>query len=123
VGSVLPSLFLAPTTIRRRKQSTPRRRKQSNPKPSFNTKREVRKETLKPREEAFVCMFSGRAGHLDGFCFYRKRIQKRHFDYARNSYRNGFTDFLPCPYSHAAPSIPSCAVSHFFHGPNHRSCG
>jgi hypothetical protein len=41
----------------------------SNPKSSFNPKREVRKETPKPREEAFVCMFCGRAGHLDEFCF------------------------------------------------------
>jgi hypothetical protein len=41
----------------------------SNPKPSFNPKREVRKETSKPREESFVCMFCGRAGHLDEFCF------------------------------------------------------
>jgi hypothetical protein len=37
----------------------------SNPKPSFNPKREVRKETPKSREEAFVCMFCGRVGHLD----------------------------------------------------------
>jgi hypothetical protein len=29
----------------------------SNPKPSFNRNREVRKETHKPREEGFVCMF------------------------------------------------------------------
>jgi hypothetical protein len=29
----------------------------SNPKSSFNPKREVRKETLKPREEIFVCIF------------------------------------------------------------------
>jgi hypothetical protein len=29
----------------------------SNPKSSFNQKKEVRKETLKPREEAFVYMF------------------------------------------------------------------
>jgi hypothetical protein len=29
----------------------------SNPKPSFNPEREVRKETPKPREEAFICMF------------------------------------------------------------------
>jgi hypothetical protein len=29
----------------------------SNPKSSFNPKRELRKETPKPREEAFVCMF------------------------------------------------------------------
>jgi hypothetical protein len=40
----------------------------SNPKPSFNSKREARKET-KLREEAFICMFYGCAGHLDEFCF------------------------------------------------------
>jgi hypothetical protein len=40
-----------------------------NPKPSFNPKGEARKETLKPREEAFVCMFCGRDGQLDEFCF------------------------------------------------------
>jgi hypothetical protein len=34
----------------------------SNPKPSFNPKREVRKETPKPRKKAFVCMFCGRVG-------------------------------------------------------------
>jgi hypothetical protein len=41
----------------------------SNPKSSFNPKREGRKETSKPREEAFMCMFCGCAGHLDEFCF------------------------------------------------------
>jgi hypothetical protein len=41
----------------------------SNPKPSFNPKREARKETPKPIEEAFICMFCARAGHLDEFCF------------------------------------------------------
>jgi hypothetical protein len=54
----------------------------SNPKPSFNPKREARKETPKPREEAFVCMFCGRAGHLDEFCFRRKRIERRRVEYA-----------------------------------------
>jgi hypothetical protein len=34
-----------------------------------NPKREARKEPPKPREEAFVCMFCSRAGHLDKFCF------------------------------------------------------
>jgi hypothetical protein len=58
----------------------------SNPKPSFNPKREARKETPKPGEEAFVCMFCGCVGHLDDFCFFRKRIEKRRIDYARNSY-------------------------------------
>jgi hypothetical protein len=41
----------------------------SNPKPSFNPKKEVKRETPKPREAAFVCMFCDRAGHLDEFCF------------------------------------------------------
>jgi hypothetical protein len=42
---------------------------QSNSKPSFNPMREARKETPKPREDVFVCMFCGRAGHLVQFCF------------------------------------------------------
>jgi hypothetical protein len=75
----------------------------SSPKPSFNPKREVRKESSKPREEAFVCMFCGCAGYFE----------KRHFDYARNSYRDEFIDFLPRSYSRAP--------SRFFHGSNHRS--
>jgi hypothetical protein len=77
----------------------------SNPKPSFNPK----------REEASICMFCGRAGHLDEFYFCHKRIEKRRFDYARNSYRDEFIDFLPRTSSRASP--------HFFHAPNHRSYG
>jgi hypothetical protein len=57
----------------------------ANPKPTFNPKRKVRKETPKSREETFVCMFCGHA-HLDEFYFWCKRIQRRRFDYARNSY-------------------------------------
>jgi hypothetical protein len=67
----------------------------SNPNPSFNLKREARKQSPKPREEAFVCMFCGRAGHLDEFCFRRKRIERRHVEYARDSYRDEFIDFPP----------------------------
>jgi hypothetical protein len=85
----------------------------SNPKPSFNPKREVRKETPKPRVEVFICMFCGHAGHLDEFFFHCKRIEKRRFDYARNSYHNEFIDFLPRTYSRAS--------FYLFHGPNHRS--
>jgi hypothetical protein len=109
----------------------------SNLKPSFHPKREVRKETPKPREEAFVCMFCGRAGHLDEFCFRRKRIERRHVEYARDSYRDEFIDFPPHSYSHvppyfysrasphtfsrALPCTSSGALSQFAHGPNHRS--
>jgi hypothetical protein len=101
----------------------------SNPKPSFNPKREVRKETLRPREEAFVCIFYGRAGHLDEFCFRRKRIKKRHFDYARNSYHDEFIDFPPHSYSRipprsysrALPRTSPRALPQFNHGLNHRS--
>jgi hypothetical protein len=103
----------------------------SNTKPYFNPKKEVRKETPKLRKQAFVCMFYGRAGHLDEFCFWCKRIEKRCLDYARNSYRDEFINFPPrsyshdpsCSYSRASPSTSSHALSHFSHGPNHRSYG
>jgi hypothetical protein len=85
----------------------------SSSKPSFNPKREVRKETPKPREEVFVCMFCGCVGHLDEICFRRKRIEKRHFDYARNSYHDEFFDFPPHSYSHASRHTSSRALSHF----------
>jgi hypothetical protein len=60
----------------------------SNPKPFFNPKRGVKKESLKLREEDFVCIFCGRTGHFDKFCFRRKRIKRRRIEYARNSYRD-----------------------------------
>jgi hypothetical protein len=97
----------------------------SNPKLSFNPKRGVKKETPKPREEeeAFLCMFCGRVSHLDEFCFHCKRIEKMRFDYARNSYRDEFIDFLPRSYSRALPHTSSRALSRFSHGPNHHSYG
>jgi hypothetical protein len=60
-------------------------------------------------------MFCGHAGHLDEFCFYHKRMEKRRFDYARNSYRDESINFLPHTSSRASP--------HLFHGPNHLSYG
>jgi hypothetical protein len=111
----------------------------SNPKPSFNLKREARKETPKPREEAFVSIFCGCAGHLDEFCFQQKRIETRHVEYARDSYRDEFIDFPPHTYSHvpprfysrasprtfsrALPHSSSSALPQFAHGPNQRSYG
>jgi hypothetical protein len=83
----------------------------SNLKPSFNPKSGVKKNTLNPSEEVYICMFCGYVGHLDEFCFHRKRMEKRHFDYARNSYCDESIDFPPCTSSRALP--------HFFHGPNH----
>jgi hypothetical protein len=53
----------------------------------------VKNEIPKSREEAFVCMFCGRAGYLDEFCFRHKRIKKRRFDYAINSYHDEFSMF------------------------------
>jgi hypothetical protein len=109
----------------------------SNPKSSFNPKREVRKETPKPRDEAFICMFCDRAGHFDEFCFQRKRIERRRAEYARDSYRDEFIDFPSRSYSHvpprfysrasprtfsrALPHTSSSASPQFAHGPNHRS--
>jgi hypothetical protein len=48
----------------------------SNPKLSFNPMRGVKRESPKLREEAFICMFCGRADHLDEFCFWRKKIDE-----------------------------------------------
>jgi hypothetical protein len=86
----------------------------SNPKPSFNRKREARKETPKPREEAFICMFCGRAGQLDEFCFWWKRIERRRVEYARDSYRDEFIDFSPHSYSHVPPRPYPCAFPRTF---------
>jgi hypothetical protein len=86
----------------------------SNPKSSFNPKREVRKEIPKPREEAFICIFCGHAGHLDEFYFWRKRIERRRIEYARDSYRDEFLDVPPRSYSRILPRSYSCFISHFF---------
>jgi hypothetical protein len=68
-------------------------------------------------------MFCGRAGHLDEFCFWRKRIERRRFDYARNSYHDEFSNFPPRSFSCALPRTSSRALPQFAHGPNHRSYG
>jgi hypothetical protein len=76
-------------------------------------------------------MFCGRAGRLVEFYFWREIIEKRRLDYARNSYRYEFINFLsryyshvpPCSYSHASPRTSSHALTHISHGPNHRSYG
>jgi hypothetical protein len=83
----------------------------------------VKKESPKTRKEAFVCMFCGSAGHLDEFCFHHKRIEKRRFDYARNSYHDEFIDFSPHSYSRASPHTSSGALSCFSYELNHRSYG
>jgi hypothetical protein len=95
----------------------------SNPNPSFNPMREVKREIPKLREKAFVCIFCSRASHLDEFCFRCRRIEKRRFDYARNSYHDEFFDFPPRSYSRALPRTSSRALPQFTHGPNHRSYG
>jgi hypothetical protein len=119
----------------------------SNPKPSFNPKREARKETPKLRGEAFMCMFCGCAGHLDEFCFWWKRIERRRVEYARDSYHDEFFDVphqsysriphrsysrassrtfsraSPRTFSRALPRTSSSASPQFAHGPNHRSYG
>jgi hypothetical protein len=124
VRRVLLSLLLAPATTKKDEALKPTKTHYpSNPKPSFKPKRDVKKETPKPKKEAFVCMFCGRADHLDEFYFHRKRIEKMRFDYARNSYRDEFSDFPSRSFSRASPHTSSRALSHFSHGPNHGSYG
>jgi hypothetical protein len=84
-------------------------------------------------------MFCGCAGHLDEFCFQWKRIERRHVEYARDSYRDEFIDFplhsyshvrprfysraSPLTFSRALPLTSSGALPQFAHGPNHHSYG
>jgi hypothetical protein len=93
----------------------------SNSNPSFNPKREVKRESHKSRDEAFVCMFYDRVGHLDEFCFQRKRFERRCFEYTRNSYRDEFFNFLPHSYYRASPHTSSRAFPQFSYGSNHCS--
>jgi hypothetical protein len=103
----------------------------SNSKSSFNLKREAKKETTKLRHEAFMCIFCDRAGHLDEFYFRWKRIERRRVEYARDSYRDEFIDFMHRSYSHVPSRFYSRALPHTFlralpqfaHGSNHRSYG
>jgi hypothetical protein len=60
-------------------------------------------------------MFCGRVGHLDEFCFCHKRIERRRFDYTRNSYRDEFPDFLPRSFFRALPRTSSHALHQFAH--------
>jgi hypothetical protein len=127
IRRVLLIVLLALATIKKRKHSNQPKHImhpiQSHP------SRGVKRESPKPREEAFVCMFYGRAGHLDEFCFRRKRIERRRVKYARNSYRDEFIDFPPHSYSHVLPRFYSCAsprtssraFPQFSYAPNHHS--
>jgi hypothetical protein len=97
-----------------------------NPKSSFNPKRAQKQTTnscMSNFDDVYIYMFCGRAGHLDEFCLRRKRIEKMHFDYARNSYRDEFIDFPHRSYSRVLPRTYSRALSRFSHEPSHRSYG
>jgi hypothetical protein len=81
----------------------------------------VKKETPKPREDAFIWIFCGRAGHLDEFCFRLKRIAKRRHEYARNSYHDEFFDLPPRSYSHVlSHSFDGILLGYTPHGRSYR---
>jgi hypothetical protein len=91
----------------------------SNLKPSFNPKREVKRQTLSREIKLLFACFFSRAGHLDKFCFHHKRIERMRFEYAINSYRDEFPNFPPRSYSRASPHTSSRALPQFYDGPNH----
>jgi hypothetical protein len=97
-----------------------------NPKSSFNSKRaqkQITNSSMPNLDGVYTYIFCVRADHLVEFCFRCKRIEKRRFEYARNSYRDDFIDFLPRSYSRALPRTYSHALPQFSHGSNHRSYG
>jgi hypothetical protein len=89
----------------------------SNLKPPFNPKRDVKKETpSRERKLSFAC-FVAMLVTWTSFASDARELTRDtlSFEYARNSYRDEFFDFLPHSYSHA--------LSRFSHGPNHHSYG
>jgi hypothetical protein len=94
----------------------------SNPKPSFNPKRGVKKETPNQERKLLCACFVAVLVTWMSFASV-KRIEKRRFDYAKDSYRDEFIDFPSCSYSRALPRTSSRGLSHFSNGPSHRSCG
>jgi hypothetical protein len=131
VRRVLPSLFPPPPTTKRRKQSNPPKLNTIQSKTIIQPQERSEQRIPTPREKDFVCMFCGRACHLDEFCFCHKRIEKICFEYARNTYRDQFINFpshsysrvSPRSYSRASLRTSSRALPQFSHGPNHRSYG
>jgi hypothetical protein len=69
VRRVLLSSFLAPTTTKKRKQSNLAKLTTHPIQSHHSTPREVKRESPKPKEEAFIYIFCGRASHLDEFYF------------------------------------------------------
>jgi hypothetical protein len=102
----------------------------SNPNPSFNPKRE-KERNPQAKRGSFYLHVLWPCWSLRRFFFRWKRIERRHVEYARDSYRDEFIDFLPHSYSHVPPRFYSRALSRTFsralpqfaHGPNHRSYG
>jgi hypothetical protein len=123
VKRTLPSSFLVLTTTKKESTQTNQNLLPIQCKAILQPQEKGKKETPIPREKVFVCIFYGRVGHLDEFCFRCKRIEKRRLDCARNSYLDEFLDFLPHSYSRASPRTFARALPQFSHGPNHRSYG
>ena len=61
-----------------------------NPKPSFNPKKPKAQSSMPKTKRDFICMFCGREGHLDDFCFRRKRIERRQMALTRNTRHDEF---------------------------------
>jgi hypothetical protein len=95
----------------------------------LTTKRKQQSNPLKLTTHPIQSHLSTQRGHLDEFCFRRKRIKRRHAEYARNSYHDEFINFslrfyshvLSRFYSHASSHTSSCAFPQFSYGPNHPS--
>jgi hypothetical protein len=134
-----PNLCLAPLIKTRKNSKCQINSIPFKPKAIIQPKERCEERIPKPREEVFVCMFCGRADHLDEFCLRRKRIERMCVEYARNSYCDEFFDLSSHSYSRVPPRsysrdsfrtfsralhrTSSCALPQFTHAPNHCSYG
>jgi hypothetical protein len=124
----VPTKFVLSSTYKDEKETLKAKQISYPPnlKPSLNPKR-AQKQTTNPctpnLDGVYICMFCGYAGHFDEFYFWCKRIEKRHFDYAKNSYHDELIDFLSRSYSCALSRTYSRTLPQFSHGSNHHSFG
>jgi hypothetical protein len=126
---VILSLFLALAIIRRGSTQTNQIPLPIQSKAILQPRERSKERNPHAERGSFHLHVCGRAGHLDEFCFWWKRIERRHVEYARDSYRDEFIDFPPRSYSHVPPhpysrALPrtfSRALTQFAHGPNYRS--
>jgi hypothetical protein len=95
----------------------------SNPKPSFNPKREVRKESPKSREKSLCACFIAVSVTWMSFASVARELRRCALTMPKTHIVISSLIFHLFSYYRASPHTSSRALSHFSHRPNYRSYG